>query len=983
MQIQLGGKLRQLRRIPVRVRVIATLVIGLLIAALVQVTGAAAAATRYEAENATISQGVVEANHLGFSGTGFVNYNNLVGSYVEFTVNAANAGTATLAIRYSNGSTADRPMDVAVNGSTVAPAASFPPTGNWDTWATKTITAPVTIGSNKIRATATTVNGGPNVDFLDFDVATTPTFTDYQAEAATISQGVVESNHLGFTGSGFVNYDNLVGSYVEFMVNAATAGNYGLTFRFANGTTTNRPMDISVNGVVVAPGLAFNPTTNWDTWANQSITAALTAGVNRVRATATTVNGGPNLDRLRATNPTDTEAPTPPGNFRPLSDPTAFSVDVAWDPSTDNVGVVLYRVYNGGNIVAEVGGNVTSTRVTLKPNTDYVLSAAAFDAAGNASQASNTYAFKSPPSDDTQAPTTPTNLHTTNVASTSISLAWNASTDNIGVAGYNVYRDGTKFATVPDLTATADSLQPSTPYSFTVEAFDANGNTSPQATPISATTLPADNGGSGGDPSYDRDISTNVDLAWSVGFLPDNTALVTERDRFEILRFTLSGQKTVLGKISEARTTGGEGGLLGLAVSPTFATDHYVYIYYTSDTDNRVARFKFENGTIGAREPIVTGIAKNQFHNGGRIKFGPDGFLYIATGDAKNSSLAQNLSSLNGKILRVTPTGAPAPGNPFGTRIYSYGHRNVQGLAWDSAGRLWASELGESTWDELNLIQAGKNYGWPTCEGKCGNSSFVDPVQVWDVASASPSGLEIVNDWLYMAAIRGARLWVMQIQGATTDTPRAFFNGRWGRLRDVVKTPDGGLWLTSTNNDKNGGTPSTLDNVIVRLKFTGTPFRLTTTAWANGGNIPTRYTCQQDATAGQDISPPLTWGPGTTGAKSFAITLIDTANSNKHWVIWDIPATTLRLPEGLDLGFDVPEVSGAHQKAMGSGNTSLMYFGPCPGGSTHRYELRLYAIDTPTLPGVSSSSSVATVETAILGHDLALFTLVGNSAAHT
>src|SRR5262249_1954987 len=195
-------------------------------------------------------------------------------------------------------------------------------------------------------------------------------------------------------GTGFVDYANVTGSYVEFTVNAPAAGGYGLTFRYANGSTANRPMDVAVNGTVVAPGLAFNPTTNWDTWADQSITATLTAGTNKIRATATTASGGPNVDRLRVTKPTDTQAPTPPSNFHPVSAPTAFSVDVAWDPSTDNVGVVLYRVYNGGNVVAEVGGNVTHATVTLKPNTDYVLSAAAFDAAGNVSQASNTYAFR-------------------------------------------------------------------------------------------------------------------------------------------------------------------------------------------------------------------------------------------------------------------------------------------------------------------------------------------------------------------------------------------------------------------------------------------------------------------------------------------------------------------------------------------------------------------------------------------------------------
>src|SRR2546423_37237 len=410
--------------------------------------------------------------------------------------------------------------------------------------------------------------------------------TRYEAETATLSQSAVASNHTGFSGTGFVDYTNVTGGFVEFTVNAPAAGNYGLTFRYANGTAVNRPMDISVGGTVVAPNLAFNQTTNWDTWADQSATVTLAAGTNKVRATATSANGGPTLARLRVSNPTDTEAPTPPGNFHPVADPTPFAVDVTWSPSTDNVGVVLYRVYNGGNVMAEVGGNVTTAHITLKPNNDYLLSAAAFDAAGHASHASNSYSVPSPPRNDTTPPSVPGNLHTTNLASSSISLAPNASTDDTGVAGYNVYRDGVKFATVPDLTATADSLQPDTQYSFTVEAFDDNGNTSAKAPAITAKTLPADNGGSGGDPSLDRDISTNVDPGWAVAFLPDKTALATERDRFEILRFTLSGQKTVLGKITEARTTGGGGGPPGIAPSPALTPEHFVCIYFPPGNRN-------------------------------------------------------------------------------------------------------------------------------------------------------------------------------------------------------------------------------------------------------------------------------------------------------------------------------------------------------------------------------------------------------------
>jgi Fungal chitosanase of glycosyl hydrolase group 75/Carbohydrate binding module (family 6) len=256
---------------------------------------AAAAATRYEAENA-VCQGTIDSDHTGFSGTGFCNTTNAVGAYVQWTVNAATAGTATLSIRFANGTTTNRPMDIAVNGTVVAAGSAFNSTGSWDTWQTKSITASLNAGSNTVRTTATTSNGGPNLDYLDVD-ATTAT-ADYQAENATISQGVVESNHLGFTGTGFVNYDNVVGSYVQWTVTADTAGSVGVEIRYANGTTTNRPMDIYLNGTLIRDELAFPSTGNWDTWTNQTFTASLNAGSNTIRATATTANGGPNVDRL-------------------------------------------------------------------------------------------------------------------------------------------------------------------------------------------------------------------------------------------------------------------------------------------------------------------------------------------------------------------------------------------------------------------------------------------------------------------------------------------------------------------------------------------------------------------------------------------------------------------------------------------------------------------------------------------------------------
>jgi hypothetical protein len=214
-------------------------------------------------------------------------------------------------VRYANGTTVDRPMDIAVNGTVVAAGVSFPPTANWDTWASKTLTAPVNAGTNTIRATATTANGGPNVDYVDVDVTVSTPSTVYQAEDATISQGTVATNHLGFTGTGFVDYTNVTGSYVEWTVSVASAGTYPVVLRYANGTTVDRPMDIAVNGTVAAAGVSFPPTTNWDTWADKTVSVALSAGTNTIRATATTANGGPNVDKLTVSGATGTGSPSP------------------------------------------------------------------------------------------------------------------------------------------------------------------------------------------------------------------------------------------------------------------------------------------------------------------------------------------------------------------------------------------------------------------------------------------------------------------------------------------------------------------------------------------------------------------------------------------------------------------------------------------------------------------------------------------------
>ncbi|HZM75991.1 MAG TPA: glycoside hydrolase family 88 protein [Candidatus Limnocylindrales bacterium] len=245
-----------------------------------------AASSVYEAESAVISQGVVESNHAGFSGTGFVNYDNVVGSYVEWTVNAPSDGSYALTIRYANGTTANRPMSI--NGQT----ANFPGTGAWSTWAEVTITINLITGANQIRATATTVDGGPNVDNIAIDAAAVV----YEAED-TGTTCLVETEHTGFTGTGYVNCDNASGSFLEFIVSSGSAGTTDLHVRYANGTTASRPATLTVNGASVATP-SFPSTGVWTNWSFQSITAPLTAGTNTIRLIATTANGLANIDSL-------------------------------------------------------------------------------------------------------------------------------------------------------------------------------------------------------------------------------------------------------------------------------------------------------------------------------------------------------------------------------------------------------------------------------------------------------------------------------------------------------------------------------------------------------------------------------------------------------------------------------------------------------------------------------------------------------------
>jgi glucose/arabinose dehydrogenase len=316
-------------------------------------------------------------------------------------------------------------------------------------------------------------------------------------------------------------------------------------------------------------------------------------------------------------------------------------------------------------------------------------------------------------------------------------------------------------------------------------------------------------------------IATNLEVPWGFAFLPNGDALFTERDSGRLLRMDAPAS---IEEVQRLPTRGyGEGGSLGLAVSPNYEEDGYVYAYYTTDQDNRVVRFRLGEEP----QPILTGIPFNSYHDGGRIAFGPDRMLYIATGDAGDPANSQDPNSLGGKILRLTPDGGIPEGNPFPNNpLYSYGHRNVEGLAWDERGRLYASEFGLNRYDEVNLIEPGENYGWPEVEGEGGKAlGYVDPITTWSTSEASPSGAEILKNgaiplWegdLFVAALRGERLWRLELgpDGNVVERDQ-LLRDEIGRIRNVVQAPDGSLWVTTSNLDGRG-TPAPQDDRILRL----------------------------------------------------------------------------------------------------------------------------------------------------------------------
>ena len=314
-------------------------------------------------------------------------------------------------------------------------------------------------------------------------------------------------------------------------------------------------------------------------------------------------------------------------------------------------------------------------------------------------------------------------------------------------------------------------------------------------------------------------VVTDVEVPWALAFAPDGRLFFTERAGR--LRVVIEGKLAAEPVARLAVWASVEAGLMGLALDPDFARNGHLYVCYTTARGrgaiNRIARLVLHGSRAGDERVLLDDMPAAGIHDGCRLKFGPDGKLYATMGDAASPPRAQQRDSLSGKILRIEADGSVPADNPFrGSPVWSLGHRNPQGLAWDAAGRLWESEHGSSAHDEINLIQPGHNYGWPDVRGRETRNGLIPPVLESGDETWAPSGIAVLHGALYVAALRGQRLLKIAIADGKVGAVTALLTNEYGRLRDVVAGPDGALWV-ATNNRDGRGSPRAGDDRILRV----------------------------------------------------------------------------------------------------------------------------------------------------------------------
>ncbi|MGG4197399.1 PQQ-dependent sugar dehydrogenase [Paenibacillus jamilae] len=580
-----------------------------------------------------------------------------------------------------------------------------------------------------------------------------------------------------------------------------------------------------IKGYVSNNGLNWGDLGNLTINMNASLYVGLAVTSHNVSSLSTAT-----FDKVKVNATGDVFPPTEPTNLQ-ANQVTDTTASISWTASLDDVGVKGYDLYKD-NVLTQANVKDTSYTFTgLTPDTTYQFTVKAKDAAGNISNASSPLTVKTTNQTDTQAPTAPTGLVSPSKTSSSVNLSWTASTDNVSVYAYDIYINGTLAGSTPATSFNVTGLTANTSYTFTVKARDLAGNSSAASSALSVKTSPASS-----DPYTPEVVANNLETPWAVDFAPDGRIFFTERNSGRV-RVIVNGKL----KSTPVITLGSpfyympksEGGLLGLALDPNFATNHYMYIYHSYKTsDNKVAnqvvRLKENNNIATVDKVLITNLPGAVYHNGGRMKIGPDNKLYFSDGNYGNKD--DTLTYLGGKIFRLNLDGTIPSDNPFASSpIYSRGHRNPQGLAWQpGTNRLFASEHGESSKDEINYIQPGNNYGWPKYEGGNQNQPGITPPLIYANGTTwAPSGMTFVTQgpWagnLLVTNLKGKQI-IRMIVGEQNGQPTIkssdltyLFVNKYGRIRDIVEAPDGSLYfVTSNNGDKNGdGTPDKLIRLV-------------------------------------------------------------------------------------------------------------------------------------------------------------------------